>query len=734
MKNLLNSDIDSIKIKSYLKLTNHYQETSPKQALYYGLKGLQLAKKNNSMVSEIDFLIVLGIISSDNEDFNAALNYHEQALKRSMILKDSVRIGQCYGNIGNIYMYKKNFEKAIDYFTKTLKIFESQKNIHGLTMVYGNLGRLYFYLDKYDEAINFFQQSYDMSIKMNDEQIMATNLMNIGTTYKLKKEWKKGINYLTNAKTIFEKYEDNINIAQCLANIGNCYTGLNEFNKAFFCLRAALEMYDTYQEHNLSALVNNDIAKCLIKQGKYNDAIKYSLKSNSLALKTGDITILEDNYRDLYKVYDTLKDYANSVKYFKSFLIYHDSIYDINISNNIEKLNTEFETERKNQELKLKESQIQKKEVEVQKQRMYIFSLIVVLFLGFLLLYNLLNRYKIKKKANETLTLKNAEILQQKEEITAQRDEIEVQKSEIETQRNEIEKQRNIAVNQRDEIFRQKNDITDSIHYAKRIQTALLPDKLKLQQVLKDGFCYFRPRDIVSGDFYWVSNIQNKSVIIAADCTGHGVPGAFMSIIGMTFLNEIINEKNILLPGEILNTLRENLVKSLQHSSEFDETKDGMDIAILVIDRENNSIEYAGANNPLWVIKKQQEAVAVGSETPELPTTNCQLPTTAANCQLFEFKGDKMPIGISDTQSTPFTNHKIPVNKGDSAYIFSDGFIDQFGGKNNRKFKLNRFKELLLKISDRPMDVQKAILDVTFNQWKGELEQLDDILIIGVKI
>ncbi len=304
--------------------------------------------------------------------------------------------------------------------------------------------------------------------------------------------------------------------------------------------------------------------------------------------------------------------------------------------------------------------------------------------------------------------VRTAEIIKQKEEIEAKRDAIEEQRDEIEAQRDELQKQRDLANHQRDQIAEQKKEITDSIIYAKRIQNATLPTDFHAEEFIQEAFVLFKPKDIVSGDFYWVGRSgNNKLVVIAADCTGHGVPGAFMSMLGISFLNKIVNEKGISKPHSILNRLRENVIRSLHQKGSENEAKDGMDIALCTIDRTKMKLEFAGANNPLYLIR---------------------------NNEAFITKGDKMPIAIFDDMSS-FSTNEIDIQIGDAVYIFSDGFADQFGGPRGKKFKYKPFRELLISISQKPMSEQKEILNQTITDWMGDkYEQVDDILVIGFRI
>ena len=257
-------------------------------------------------------------------------------------------------------------------------------------------------------------------------------------------------------------------------------------------------------------------------------------------------------------------------------------------------------------------------------------------------------------------------------------------------------------------IIEQKNkDITDSINYAKRIQHAILSDKEELKEKLPESFILFKPKDIVSGDFYWFSQQDNAIFIAAVDCTGHGVPGGFMSMVGNSFLNEIVNEKNILSPEKILEELRTKIISALRQKGENSETKDGMDIALIRL--QNNTLYFAGANNPLWIISNVNDKK-----------------------ELIELAPDKQPIG-SHPYPKSFTLHTHQLKNGDAIYLFSDGFADQFGGPRRKKFMYRNFAELILSIQEKNMNEQHNLLESAIEEWRGPLEQIDDILVIGLR-
>jgi serine phosphatase RsbU (regulator of sigma subunit) len=319
----------------------------------------------------------------------------------------------------------------------------------------------------------------------------------------------------------------------------------------------------------------------------------------------------------------------------------------------------------------------------IEKQKLVLYFVILALLLVSFLGYYIYRGYKIKKEANIKLEEKNRTISLQKDEI---------------------EKQRDLAAAQRDQIGYQKRHIEDSIMYAKRIQTALIPS-LELFSDKLEHFVLYKPLAIVSGDFYWVSTQSNPQVIISADCTGHGVPGAFMSMLGVTMLNEIVNAKHILEPDQIIENLRQGIIKSLKQVADEDSIKDGMDIAVCVVDFDKNILWYAGANSPLYHVR--------GGE-------------------LTHYRADKMPVAIH-YRMEPFTLHKIDLQKGDAFYIFSDGFADQFGGPNQKKFMSMQLRETLVAMSGVPMLQQGERLNKIFEEWRGDSPQIDDVTLIGVR-
>jgi serine phosphatase RsbU (regulator of sigma subunit) len=265
------------------------------------------------------------------------------------------------------------------------------------------------------------------------------------------------------------------------------------------------------------------------------------------------------------------------------------------------------------------------------------------------------------------------------------------------------------ALKEKNRTIEEKNkDIVDSINYAERIQQAILPDANAIASLLPESFIYYQPKDIVSGDFYWIAEKEGHIIVAVADSTGHGVPGAFMSMLGNAFLNEIVLEKGVTEPGLILNHLRDKIIRALKQG-DSSESRDGMDIALVSIRKENGEyqVQYAGANNPLWVFRKEG---------------------------ITEIKGDKQPVGVRTGEQISFTNHHLKLEAGTLIYLFSDGFADQFGGASGKKFRYKPLQKLISDMMDRPLAIQKEVLARTIHDWKGGLEQVDDMLIMGIRL
>ncbi len=457
-------------------------------------------------------------------------------------------------------------------------------------------------------------------------------------------------------------------------------------------------------------------------------------KENTLAVKENQ---LNEILKELEQKQRLLKEKDQEAKL-------KQKILDAKISA-INKLEKELKAKRKVLKQQTKKIQEQNAEIstfaeKIQKQKLInSFITILSVLLGIFLLF-ITYHYIHKRKANRLLAEQNAQILQQKEEIQAQADQLEEKNrllidlnEEIKQQANELFEANQKLTELNEQIKKQKehiehthNELKSSIHYAERIQKSILPKNDSLEGLIKEFFVIYLPKDIVSGDFYWWINTQNKLYVGVADCTGHGVPGAFMSMLGVSLLHNIVKENPNQTPGEVLNQLRNNVIEALSQT-QYNKQKDGMDMALIAIDKKNNLIEFAGANNPAYIVTEK-----LGN-----CTTNCEKIKTFEDEKypdkiLFELKPDKMPIGIYDKLDN-FTTITLEYKENMNIYLFSDGYADQFGGEKGKKYKYKPLKKLFLSVANYSLDKQKEIISQEFENWKGSNEQVDDVTILGIK-
>jgi serine phosphatase RsbU (regulator of sigma subunit) len=343
--------------------------------------------------------------------------------------------------------------------------------------------------------------------------------------------------------------------------------------------------------------------------------------------------------------------------------------------------------------------------ITIKNQQTLTKLLIGLLIILIIVIILILRQRNINKKQNRLLQRQNNQIRTKNDELQEANNKLTKQKEEIEAQRDEILKQRNQLEKQYELIETKSWEISNSFQYASHIQSTILPNQEELSSYFQDYFILIRPKNMVSGDFYWFTKKEEKIIVAAADCTGHGVAGGLMSMLGVNLLHEIVKDKHIVSPDQILNELRRLVISALEQE-EHDSVISGMDMALITYTPEDNLLEFAGANNPLYIIRDDK---------------------------LSEYAPDKMPLSLY-SRMDGFSKHLIEVKKGDQIYLFSDGFTDQFGGEHQKKFKFRPFRKLIVENNHKQMEEQKSILNNTFEAWKGDLEQVDDVLVMGIKL
>jgi serine phosphatase RsbU (regulator of sigma subunit)/Tfp pilus assembly protein PilF len=615
--------------------------------------------------------------NSINND--SALLYAQKALfyaEKVNYLEGKIKANS---NIGSIYYYTGDNPKALKFFLKSNNLTEQYEKKNGinkftqtqLSKNLNNLGAIHLSQQEFEEAEKYFRKSLRIDLKINEKLSAANSYNNIGTIKEAQNKYDEAIINYSKALKIKLELKDSLEIPSTLINIGVVKMNIKEYDSAVSYFMKALDYSERTNNVKDLCLAYINLGDLHYLKKEYKNSIPYYEKGIEICKKQNYLSFLSYAYESISQAYYRESKFEEAYKYQSLFQQTKDKIYSEENSRLLKEMQTKFETNQKDKEIKLLKKDKDLRDIQFKNnQKILIFSF-VLLFLISLFTIFIVKTNRQKHKIYSEINTKN-------------------EKLEIAYRVVEIK----------------QKEILDSINYAKRIQAAILPPDKNFKNLLPDSFIIYKPKDIVAGDFYWIEKNNETILFAVADCTGHGVPGAMVSVICNNGLNRSVREHGLTNSGEILDKTREIVIQEFEKSEE--ELRDGMDISLCSL--TDNKLNWAGANNPLWIIR---------------------------NGEFLEFKADKQPIGRYIT-SKPFKSHEIQLIKGDLIYIFTDGLQDQFGGKlngiNGKKFKVSKLRELLLNVSHKSMQEQQFLIDSAFENWKGELEQVDDVCIIGVRI
>lgn len=684
-----------------------YKKKDYDKSMEYFFQAVNVRKKNNDFLGVNQSLVNIGQLFQFKGLLDSALNYYQEAYKYGGEAGYERGVGIAAMNIGDVYQYMGKYEYSVKYYKEALTIFEKINFTKGLATLLNNLAMVCQNNDEDKAAYEYWIKAYSYGKKLGDYVNMGHAHNNIGNTYtksleralarspQLGKEelqyFDSAVYYYNSALESFTKVNFVIGIASANTNLGSIYIKTKDKEKAISYFAEALK---------ITKEMNNVIEYCgtlqaagegYIRIGQYRKAIKLLKEGVDIAVDRKMYEFVTSFHRYLSAANDSLGNYKDAMYHNREYVRYMDSVRSQQTSRDLQV--TVAQTRLKDQE-RITEQQ---KEINEQQKLLLIVAgigLAIIIFFAILMLI----QYNQKRKANKVLELQNIEIS-----------------------------------NQRNFIEEQQRGIMDSINYAKNIQNAILPQAEYMNALLNDYFVLFKPRDIVSGDFYWIGERDGYKIVCAADCTGHGVPGAFMSMLGTAFLNEINNTSDVINAAHILNMQRDYIITSLRQTGKKGEQKDGMDMALYIIDEKNQQIHFAGANNPLYILRDAPSELPVYSNNAVVPEFVEGFESTEKSL-LIELKADKMPIGIYADKHDDFKEIIFEYFEGDSLYTFSDGFVDQFGGPNGKKFLSKRFKRVLADLRKKTMKEQGVKLDKVFEAWKMNENQIDDILVIGVRL
>jgi tetratricopeptide (TPR) repeat protein len=697
---------DTSKVNTLIRLTDQLGIAGDfERSLSYGAKAIQLAKKTGFKKGEMEAYYYVGYSYDDQRNYPEAIKNYTSSLKIAGETNNMKGICDANNNIGYVYAIQGNYPEAHKYFDLALAAGKASGNKKSLRSAYNNLGINFERQGNFPEAIKYDLEDLKISEEMGDKQGMAQTYMNIGNIYSYQHNFKDALKNYNSSLKYASEAGDKRGEAYATVSIGNVYRSLNNFSGALTNYNKGLSFFEKGEMAGEIGITNTDIAITYSLMKNPEEALKYYFRALKMYEIIGDSSAIAGSFINIAGEYKTLGKLSESEEFFRKGLkiaeTFNIKAFSKNgykglseldsLRNNWKgayfnhKLYVQFRDSLFNEENTRKTVQAQmtyefdKKQAieqartsqEIEKQKMqrngFIGGFTLVLILGGVSYRG----YRNKKKASEIIS---------------------AQKKEVENQKHLIEEK--------------QQEIIDSITYAKRLQEAILPPSNLWNKNLPDSFVLYKPKDIVAGDFYYMEHVNDIVLFAAADCTGHGVPGAMVSVVCSNALNRAVKEFGITDPGKILDKVRELVIETFEKSES--EVKDGMDISFCVINKSNSKLMWAGANNPLWVIRNK-------------------------TAEIEEIKADKQPIG-KYSEPKPFTTHTITLNKGDTFYIFTDGFADQFGGPKGKKFMSANMKKLFLSVQPEAMSAQRTIIDEAFSTWKGSLEQIDDVCVIGVRI
>ncbi|PKR82248.1 hypothetical protein CW751_02640 [Brumimicrobium salinarum] len=679
LKNVWNdsNQSDTNRLKAIKKISwEGYLFKNPDSSYYFAQQQFDFAAEIGDIKEMSIALNTQGASFYLRGEHKEAIQHYTKSLKLREQMNDQKGVAGSLNNIGLIYREQGNNAKAIECYTRSLSIQEKIGDKKNTAISLNNIGSIYYQQKDYDAAIEYFSNSLDIQREINDEKGIANSLSNIGLIYHDKNELDKALDYYMKSLKLREELGNESDIASSITNIGLIYKGQKEYEKAIKFFKEGLAIRERLEDKKGIVSSLNNLGDYYVEQGAYFKAINFGTKGLALAKEMQTARQIQTAAETLWKSYKNTGQHEEALRMHELFIQTRDSINSEKNQNEIVRQHYKYNYEKQSvadsikniEKNKVKDAQLAAEIAKNKQQKQQTYLLfgglgITLLFGGFIY-----NRFRISNK--------------QKSIIQAQKEQVDLAYHEL-------------AIKTQETI--------DSITYAKRIQSAILPPDKKLKTHLNNSFVLYKPKDIVAGDFYWLE-FKNDIVFFAvADCTGHGVPGAMVSVVCNNALNRSVREYNISEPGKILDVSRQIVLEEFSKSK--DEVNDGMDIALCAL--KGNVLHYAGAYNPLWIIR---------ADTGELE----------------EIKADKQPIS-KFAKPMPFTTQTLTLNAGDMIYIFTDGYVDQFGGEKGKKFKPKAFRETLKSIHHLPVKEQKDILNEVFESYRGNCQQVDDICLMGIR-
>lgn len=706
---------DSIQAQKYFRLFSINEYTNVKKARAYADSGLFFAKQTNNPIIIATGYQYLGWYYQDrskyklaNEQFYKSLSYFRKADYKQ-------GIANAYGNLGNSYLDMEDFQKSLKNQLRSLQVNEEilagklvkdelENALEGRAYAWSNIAAIYSEIEMYEKALEYEFKGVAYEVESGSKIGEGISYNTIATIYKNTGKLDSAEIYFKKSLKIFEKNNHPFNYSTTLLEYSTLKESELSASEKVQMIKKALKIRKELGDAEGEARTLIEICDNYFKSLS-TDSLSRMLKRSYQLIEQEDLEGLKQEYFRIYSKYNSrLGAYKNAYFALENYLelkaisdeksrthdlIVDDVKYQLRVQHESEqlKLKNRHEKERlgDQKDFALKKAEHNAEIAEIQN---FVYLGIIGFIILIAILFVFISSSRRRKRINDLLSEKN---------------------SLIEDQKNIVEEK--------------NQSISDSINYARRLQTAILPTAKQINEFLPNSFLFFRPKDVVSGDFHWFEKKGDLLFIAVADCTGHGVPGAMVSVVCSNALNRTVNEFGLTEPKNILDKTREIVIDTFAKSGE--NVTDGMDISLVSVDKMTKIVRFAGAHNSLWIVRDTDQV--------EVEKFDAKRLMQGENRSLMEFKGDKQPIGLYE-DIKKFNQIDIPLCDNDILYLFSDGFADQFGGEFGKKFKYGPFKKLLLKNCDLPLDSQKKELVATFEDWQGDQDQIDDICVMGIKV
>lgn len=681
----------------YVNLLNvtgfNYYSSAPQKTLQYGEEALKLSQKLKFDKGIAESYNTLGIHQLVTGNYPEAIKYYKQAMKMFRKVKNLEKVAKLQFNLGTVASNQAQYNVAIDYYLKAAKYFQKVKNTRALADCYNNMGVAYKRRKGHKDAAHYYALALEGYKAVNSQIGITSAYINLGRISQVMKQYPKALDYYNKALTITFKTGSKRARAACYHNIGEVKAALNTHKEAIEYYQKSNTIEEELGNPNTQGITNNFMAESYRILKQYDKAAKYLIKAYMLAQKSGAQEVLKENYLFQSRLDSatgkTLKALANYQKY----TTLKDSIFNQQKSAQIAQMKTQFETEQKENQILLLEQEQKNQQSTIQRQNLIILLICLGMATALFLVVMVYRFYRAKKKSNEQLMQLNNELYQQQDEIITQRDFIE---------------------DQRQQLEKQHYGITQSLKAANHLQQATFPHPSDINQILPQHFVFFKPKNIVSGDFYWVEKIDQKTFVVVGDGTGHGVIGAFMAMLATALLDRIIKSLRITEPVSILTMMNQE-VRNILHQQD-NNNQNGMDLGICVFedsspdDDQNtpdNTIQltFGGAKRPLWYAYPGIEDIG-------------------------EIEGSRKAIGGFLKNKKEFTQQTIQLPRDTTFYMFSDGYPDQ-NNTEREKFSQARFKKLICNMHLKSLKEQNAILESTLVEYMQGTEQRDDMAVMG---